>query len=467
MRCPLPFPATLKRHSATAVVMLATTLALSSGAAFAQSSAEGSSDSEAAPAPPLWGDLVPDILVETTLLDLALWQWTALLSAVAIVAALSWLLAVLLVGFLRRVAMRAHATLVEELLGACGGPIRLGLGVVLYRSSMAPLRLPDAASDFLEVLLRALFVVAVAWSLLRVVDVVSRRVEHRLLERGQAPATGLVPPGRKAVKALVVVLSAVALFDAFGFNVAALVAGLGVGGIAVALAAQKTIENLFGGVTLYADRPVRVGDFCRFGDQIGTVEEIGVRSTRVRTLDRTVVSVPNAEFVNMKLENFAVRDRMRIATALGLRYETTPDQLRYVLVEIRRLLYAHAKVTPDPARIRFVGFGAHSLDLEIFAYVDTRDWNEFLGIREDIYLRIMDIVKASGSGFAFPSRTLYLGRDEAPLDERAREISEQVGRWREKQELFLPDFPPARIQELSGSVPYPPPGAPDPAKSEA
>jgi MscS family membrane protein len=295
----------------------------------------------------------------------------------------------------------------------------------------------------------------------RAVDALAATIERRLVERGQEAATAAVPPGRKAVKGIVFVLAFVALLDTFGFSVTALIAGLGVGGIAVALAAQKTIENLFGGLTLYGDRPVRVGDFCRFGDKIGTVEEIGIRSTRVRTLDRTVVTIPNAEFSNLQLENFATRDRMRLFAMIGVRYETTPDQLRYILVEVRKLLYAHERVTADPARIRFVGFGAYSLDLEVFAYVDTSDWNEFLGIREDIFLRIMDVIEASGSGFAFPSQTLYLGKDDAPAAERAGEVAEEVERWRERNEVFLPDFPAERIAALENTISYPAEGSPD------
>jgi MscS family membrane protein len=253
----------------------------------------------------------------------------------------------------------------------------------------------------------------------------------------------------------------VAILDSFGFSVTALIAGLGVGGIAVALAAQKTIENLFGGLTLYGDRPVRVGEFCRFGDKVGTVEEIWIRSTRVRTLDRTVGTIPNAEFSNLQLENSARSDRMRLFAMIGVRYETTPDQLRYILVEVRKLLYAHERVTPDPSRIRFVGFGAYSLDMEIFAYVKTSDWSEFLGIREDIYLRIMDIIEASGTGFAFPSQTLYLGKDAAPAAERATEVAEEVRRWRERNEIFLPNFPPERIAEIESTLAYPAEGSPD------
>ena len=152
----------------------------------------------------------------------------------------------------------------------------------------------------------------------------------------------------------------------------------------MALAAQKTVEHLFGGLTLIADQPVKVGDFCRFGDQVGTVERIGLRSTRVRTLDRTVVSVPNGDFAKLRLENFAERDRIWLRVMLGLRYETTPDQLRHVLVDLHELLYAHPRIDPDPARVRFVGFGAYTLDVEIYAYVRTADYNEFLAVREDL-----------------------------------------------------------------------------------
>ncbi|MDX1649071.1 MAG: mechanosensitive ion channel family protein [Myxococcota bacterium] len=416
---------------------------------------------EGPPAPPdVLEGLLPEVLVEATVLDLALWQWAGLLAAVVVAAALSWVLAIAILAVVRRVVARTESDLDDRLLGAAIGPVRLLAGVVVYRSAMAPLRLGPAASDFLETLLRALFVIALTWLLMRVVDVLSALVEERLVDRGQQAATGLVAPGRKVVKLLVIALALVAILDAFGFNVAALIAGLGVGGIAVALAAQKTLENLFGGATLYTDRPVQVGDFCRFGDQVGTVEEIGIRSTRVRTLGRTLVSVPNSEFSSMQLENFAARDRILIHTTIGVRYETTPEQLRYILVEIRELLYSHARVTAEPARIRFVGFGAYSLDLEIFAYVDTSDWNEFLGIREDLFLRIMDIVEDAGSGFAFPSSTVYLGKDEAPSAERAKEVAEQVEAWREAEQVYLPDFPPERIEEIAGSVGYPPPGAP-------
>ena len=403
---------------------------------------------------------LPGVFFELRVLDVALWQWVALLSLVLVSAILSWLLTVASVRALRPLVRRSDTPIDDALLRGTGGPVRLLIGILTFRAGLLPLGLDLEFQGLVSRLLAGLLVVAVTWLVLRTVDVLSNRVTPRLEALGDDSAIAAVPAGRKAVKGVVLVLAFVAVLDTFGFSVTALMAGLGVGGIAIALAAQKTVENLFGGVTLYGDRPVRVGDFCRFGDKVGTVEEIGIRSTRVRTLDRTLVTIPNAEFSNLQLENFAVRDRMRLFAMIGLRYETTPEQLRYVLVEVRRLLYAHECVTADPARIRFVGFGAYSLDLELFAYVDTADWNEFLGIREDIYLRIMDIIEASGTGFAFPSQTLYLGRDEPPTPERADQVATQVRGWRERDEVFLPDFPPERIAEIENTLRYPAEGSP-------
>ena len=210
-------------------------------------------------------------------------------------------------------------------------------------------------------------------------------------------------------------------------------------------------------------RPVRVGDFCRFGDKIGTVEEIGLRATKVRTLDHTLVSIPNGEFSNMHLDNFSKREKIWYHPRISLRYETTPDQIRYILVEIRKMLYAHPKVDPDPARIRFEKFGTYSLDLNVFAYVDVTDFGEFLEVAEDLNLRIMDIVAQAGSRFAFPSQTTYLERRKGLDDTLARAAEAQVKEWREQRALYLPSFPQEEITQLAGSLDYPPTGSPSAA----
>ncbi len=262
------------------------------------------------------------------------------------------------------------------------------------------------------------------------------------------------------VKIAIIIGNFLLLAEVLKIPYGAALAGLGIGGLAVALAARSTLENVISGFILFADRPLKVGDFCRFGTRVGTVERIGIRSTTLRTLDRTLVSVPNADFVNMHLENFGRRDRILLHRTIALRYETTTDQLRYVLAELRKLLIAHPKVTEDPARVRFVGFGERALDVEIFAYVKSTDWSEFLAIAEDIFLRMREVVERSGTAFALPSQTLYLGRDGGIDDARAALAEEAVASWRQEQRLPFPNFTAEEISTAQDTLAYPPEGAP-------
>ncbi len=270
----------------------------------------------------------------------------------------------------------------------------------------------------------------------------------------------LLPVIGNAIKIVIIITAVMIWLDNLGFQVTAILAGLGIGGLAVALAAQKSLENVFGAITLYTSKPVRIGDFCRFGDRMGTIEEIGLRSTLVRTLDDSIVNVPNGEFSNLQLENYSRRGKIWYHPRIRLRYDTTPDQLRYILVEVRKVLYGHPKVLPDPARIRFVGFGESSLDLDIFAYVDVIDYGEYLEVAEDLNLRIMGLIAKAGSGFARP-QTLYVEKSKGVDAERARDAEAQVMRWKEEQALFLPNFPQDQISSLQGSLDYPPVGSPD------
>lgn len=259
-------------------------------------------------------------------------------------------------------------------------------------------------------------------------------------------------------RACIVIGAILMLAQVFSLPYEHVIAGLGIGGLAVALAAQPTLQNFLSGLTLYADRPVSVGDFCKFDDTLGTVEHIGMRSTRVRSLDRTVISVPNSDFADMKIENYARRDRTRFDTTLQLRSETTADQLRYVLAQLRQLFIAHPRVVED-AHVRFAGFGEYSLDIEINSYIKTADNAEFLAIREDILLHIMKIVDEAGVQFAFPSSLQY-GRDDLPLDkEKQAEAERMVATWRRAEKLPFPDFSESDKNGMSDTLSYPPEGS--------
>ena len=264
-------------------------------------------------------------------------------------------------------------------------------------------------------------VIGLNWLLWRIRRAVLNNVRQRAALAGRMGTGSLMILGERMLKAAIVVLAVFSGMGTLGFNLSAPLAGLGIGGIAIAFAAQKTLENLFGGVSILGDEVIRIGDTCRFGDRVGTVEDISLRSTRIRTPERTELSIPNGSMATMNIENLTRRDKILFTTKLGLRCETSSDQMRYVLVQVRRLLYEHPKVQTQGARSRFVAFDASALTMEIFCYILTRDDSEFLAIREDLLLRIMDIVNAAGTGFAFPSQTVYLGAMRASTSRRRRQ----------------------------------------------
>jgi MscS family membrane protein len=185
--------------------------------------------------------------------------------------------------------------------------------------------------------------------------------------------------------------------DRVGLPVYGIIAGLGVGGLAIALAAQPTMENLIGSLNLFADKSIRVGDLCKCGDTLGTIDAIGIRSTRIRGSDRTVTTIPNGALSKMPLVNFSKRDQMMLRTVIGVRYETSIEQLRLLLARLREMLLAHLRILAESARVRLTGLSASSLEIEMFAYARTGDSAEFLGIQEDVFLRIMDVVEQSGA----------------------------------------------------------------------
>jgi len=409
---------------------------------------------------PAWlEDWLPAFFFDLTFREVALWKWLALLAVFGAASVVAALIAGTMTRVLGMLLTRSHEGFDSRIVALVRGPVRLASTVFIFAAGHRTLGLALAVGGALRGLERGLLFLAILWLAFRLIDLAALALRIRAEGREKLGVLSALVPAARIAKILVVIFGALVFLGALGVDVTAAVAGLGIGGIAVALAAQKSLENLFGGISLFADQPVRVGDFFRYGDQVGIVEEIGLRSTRVRTLDRTVVSIPNADFSNLHLENFATRDRLRLITTIGVRYETTPDQLRFLLADLRRILIAHPRVAEDPARVRFVGFGAYSLDIEIFAYVDTPDWSEFLGIREEVYLLFMDAVKEAGTGFAFPSTTTYLGRDLGLSEEDQRRAEERVAEWRKRGELPFPNYPESFWREMENSLPWPPAGS--------
>jgi MscS family membrane protein len=411
---------------------------------------------------PVWlEEWLPSFFFKTRYLEVALWKWISLVAILGLAALVALLIAGTATRVLGTIFTRGQQGVDRRIVELVQGPVRLALTVMLFAVGQRSLGLSLAFADTLRYFERFLLVLALAWFLFRMIDLAALALRMRAEQRGNVGVLPVLVPGARFAKIVIVLIGGLAVLGTLGVNVSAAVAGLGVGGIAVALAAQKSLENLLGGINLFTDRPVRVGDFCSYQGEVGTVEEIGLRSTRIRTLERTVVTIPNAEFSNLKLENYALRDQRRLWTMIGVRYETTPDQLRYVLARLRQILLAHPRVTADPARVRFVGFGAYSLDIEVFGYIDTTDHTEFLAIREDLFLRFMDAVKEAGTGFAFPSSTTYVGRDDGLNEDETRRAEARVAEWRDKRELPFPNFSDNVHREVWNSSDWPPPGSPD------
>lgn len=386
-------------------------------------------------------------------------HWLAAILLIVLAYLLAWAVTALAGLFIPRVYKPAGVDPVAGVIKALMLPVRLYLAVWLFVSLSRQIGISIILRQLFSALTIIVGVIAILLLLWRLAEFLGNFSKNRMLNRGNASGMSIVLFLQRAAKITIVIIGVIAILGVFGIDVTAGLAALGIGGIALALGAQKSVENFVGSVTLITDQPVRVGDFCKVGDIVGTVERIGMRSTRIRTLGRTVVTIPNGEFSSAKIENYAHRDRFWFHPILTLRYETTPDQIRFLLVELRAVLYAHPKVSPDPARIRFIEMGSASLNLEVFAYINVPNYDEFLEVQEDLLLRMMDVVNESGTGFAFPSQTIYFARDNGVSEEKTKRAVERVRKWKEEEDLQIPHFDPSRIEQLKDSIPYPPEGS--------
>jgi len=399
---------------------------------------------------------LPQSLVKNVFLGMPLWQWLALFAAIPVALAIGWAV-VLLLAIPRRLWLKFRHRPNLHSYSRMSKPLLVTFSAVAHRVIGAYIGLPLLPRLYYSRTIWVLISIGFFWFLLRATSLTMQRLRIHAISVGRIGTGTLMVLGERLLAALVVILAILATLGIVGFNLTTVLAGLGIGGIAIAFAAQKTLENLFGGISVLADEVIRVGDYCRFGDRTGTVEDISLRSTRIRTDARTELSIPNGALATMNIENFTRRDKILFNPALAIRCETSADQLCYLLAEIRRMLYEHPKVESDTAYIRFANFDNSALRLETFSYVLTRDANEFNAIREDLLLRIMEIVEKSGSGFAFPSQTLYFSRDSGLDKEKAAAAEQQVQQWRDQHKLPFPDFAPADKSAFRGSIVYPQP----------
>ena len=362
----------------------------------------------------------PSVWVKTKIFRLPLWLIIAAILLFPVLFGISWLIVhgtITLFRLFKRVARRELSPHHSK----AAKPFILQLTFMLHFYALDRLGLPLLYRQYYERFIHILAWVLVSWLLFILIDALTGRIENKLRTMEALSAQAAFLMVAKVLKALVVAGLILVVIRSLGFNINAALATLGLGGIALAFAAQKSLENLFGGVSLLSDRAIQVGDLCRFGTYVGTVEDIGLRSTRLRTLDRTLLLVPNGTLSSEKLENLSRRDKYLFNHILGLRYQTKLDELKVLKKSIHDFLEEHHKVDKDIIRVQLVRLGSSSLDLEIFAYILARDPKTFFTVQEQLLFRILELVEEAGVGLALPPQTTVLGTDSlSPLAELIR-----------------------------------------------
>jgi MscS family membrane protein len=349
---------------------------------------------------------LPEVLLRSGPEDVLWWQWIALLPigliAYAVGALLAWLIRLVLRPIARRVSQNIDSHGLQQL----AGPLVLLVSVFVGTELARHLFFTLPAQAFMQALQSALTLIAIYWGALRCIDIAIDALRRSHFGKGSVERLTLLPLFSKAAKIILAVFAVVQALQKLGYPAASLIAGLGVGGLAVALAAQKTVADLFGSVVLGIDQPFRPGDLVKIDDLVGVVETVGLRSTRIRTANRTLVTMPNGKLADMRIESFAPRDRIRVDFTVGLSRSTTVAQLRSVLADIESHLRTVPLIKSDPATVYLTTLASGSFDVAIGFSVDTTSDDLFQKTRQSVLLDILAIVEKNGTSVAIPPREL-------------------------------------------------------------
>ena len=387
--------------------------------------------------PTLFDRIIPGALRNREVLGLSLAQWIAWLLSIP----LSWLLASLLTvllsvpAWIRCRLKKLPFTSIWKT--RVGRPIECIIAILIHGFFVYQLNPPLLYRVYYFRFLTALLVGCLLWVVSALAD---RGFEH-FVRRTRTEGKGgeaIVILVQRLNRVLLLTIALIAALVIFGVNVKATLAGLGIGGLAIALAAQKSLENLIGGVSLLMDKAIRVGDFCKIGDQIGTVEDIGLRSLKLRTLDQNVSVVPNGSLAQMQFQNMARRSKLLLSQTFSLRIETRSDQLRVVLDRIESLLNQHPSVEGKTCRVRVASFSGAAFQLELFAFIKTGDMAEFTLIRQELILKIAEIVETCGSGFAGATQLAYVSVDKGLETEKAADSAHPLSEAKARDLLSFP-----------------------------
>ena len=356
---------------------------------------------------PEWIEDLRRSLPSLTILGYELFKWLIVLGMGVLIYAVVFLIALTIRRVLSKPDEPSHRRVFKFLV------LPFGIWLVLISMNSAATSLGRGATAETIQQYSPIPILVTVWMMFAGMNLMRDIYSNRLEQRDRPGGAVLLRPASNAIKLLIAAGAVLIYLDNLGVNITTVLAGLGVGGIAVALALQKPMEDVFGAITLYTQQPVRVGDFCRIGSSTGTIEEIGLRTTRIRTLANTVIAIPNARLASEPIDNISARKKILYRLNLRLRYDATPEQMQHILDRIRELLSAHERILQDNHRVRLNDIADDALLVEVHAYLDTTVWPEYLELAEDLNMRILEIVAQSGTTLSLPARTLHIEQTDS------------------------------------------------------
>jgi len=361
-------------------------------------------------------------ILDQTVAGISLARFATVFAILFLALILKKVIAHLFTKIIFKAAQKTSSEMDDMLLKSLNKPAEFLIVVLGCYISVEVLQLPLKPTNIDQLarnVIHVLLTFNLAWFCYNLVGLLEKWLGHWAGRTESTLDDQLIPFIRKTLRVFIVFLAILMLVQNLGYSISGLLASLGLGGLAVALAAKDSLSNIFGSIMILLDRPFMIGDWIKAGDMEGTVEEIGFRSTRIRTFAKTMITVPNSSLMNMSIDNFSQMPKRRIKLTVGVTYDTSPTQMRQAVADIKQLLREHPAIDQDFFLVNFTDFGASSLDIMVYCFTGSTVWGEYLDAREDVCLKIMDALEKIGLEIAFPSRTLYLHQaaESSPLSQ--------------------------------------------------
>lgn len=344
--------------------------------------------------------------LQATAFGIALWQYLGLVVVFVIGLAVRKVLQFVIASRIQSLVARFGKAWAAKLVAAIDSPGATLVMAGILAAAYPQLRLPIRAAAALSVAVHMLVVVSIIWAAYRLVDVLADALAIRAARTLSKLDDQLVPLVRRSLKVLTAVVGVLFILQNLNVDVRSLLAGLGIGGLALAMAAKDTLANFFGSIVIFADKPFQIGDWVVVDGVEGIIEEVGFRSTRIRTFYNSLVTVPNSKIADAKVDNYGARKYRRIYTTVNLTYDTTPEQMQAFVEGIRAIIRANPFARKDYYEIHFSGFGAHSLEVMLYFFFECESWSIELRERANVFMEILRLAKELGVSFALPTRTL-------------------------------------------------------------